>query len=90
MVTIMHIEELLDIEDHGERDRQLRRYLAPYSAEIGVDGAEKMALVVLLNLTLKRDRVESLCDEGLARQLLSDEGHGFDPIDPDTFSRLGL
>ena len=48
-----------------ERDRQLRRYLAPYSAEAGVDGAEKMALVVLLNLTLKRDRVESLCDEGL-------------------------
>lgn len=75
MVTIVHIEELLDIEDHGERDRQLRRYLAPYSAEIGVDGAEKMALVVLLNLTLKRDRAESLCDEGLARQLLSDEGH---------------
>ena len=42
MVTIVHIEELLDIEDHGERDRQLRRYLAPYSAEIGVDGAEKI------------------------------------------------
>lgn len=71
----MHIEELLGIVDRGGRDRQLRRHFAPYSAEVDVDNAEEMALVVLLNLTLKRDRVESLCDEDLARQLLNDEGH---------------
>ncbi|MNG41584.1 hypothetical protein D3C84_1308550 [compost metagenome] len=40
-----------------------------------VDGLEGMALVVLLNLTLKRDRVESLCDESHARLLLGDESH---------------
>ncbi|HEH9401815.1 TPA: hypothetical protein SIA35_003900 [Aeromonas sobria] len=71
----MHIKELLGIVDHGERDRQLRRHFAPYSVEMDVDYAEGIALVVLLNLTLKRDEVENLCDEGLAKQLLSDEGH---------------
>lgn len=75
MVTMMHLKDLLGIKDYGERDRELRRYFSPYSAVMDVDDAEKMALVVLINLTLKRDRVESLCDEGLAKQLLSDEGH---------------
>jgi len=75
MVMMMHLKELLGIVDHDERDRQLRRHFAPYSADMYVDGVERMALVVLLNLTLKRDRVENLCDESLARQLLGDEGH---------------
>ncbi|MGL6512574.1 type I-F CRISPR-associated protein Csy2 [Aeromonas hydrophila] len=71
----MHLQDLLDIVDHGERDRQLRRHFAPYSADMDVDGLEEVALVVLLNLTLKRDRVESLCDESHARLLLGDESH---------------
>ena len=74
-MVMMHILELLDITEHAKRDRQLRYHLAPHSAEIDVDGAEGMTLIVLLNLTLKRDQVDDLCDGRCARQLLIDENH---------------
>lgn len=75
MVMMIHIQELLNIADHVERDKQLRRYFAPHSADLDVDGAERGTLIVLLNLTLKRDQADDLCDELLARQLLVDENH---------------
>ncbi|AMQ42786.1 hypothetical protein AMS64_10605 [Aeromonas veronii] len=75
MVTTMHIQELLGIAEHVERDRQLRRHFAPYSADMDVDDAERKTLVVLLNLTLKRDRVDNLCNERQARDILNDASH---------------
>ena len=72
---MIHIQELLNIADHVERDKQLRHYFAPHSADLDVDGAERGTLIVLLNLTLKRNQADDLCDELLARQLLVDENH---------------
>ena len=69
----MHINELLNIADHAERDRLLRRGFAPYSEVITVDGAELPSLIVLGNLTIKKELSKDLCDEHQARQLLLDE-----------------
>ena len=69
----MHINELLSIADHAERERLLRRGFAPYSEVIAVDGAELPSLIVLCNLTIKKELSKDLCDEHQARQLLLDE-----------------
>ena len=63
----MHINELLNIADHAERDRLLRRRFAPYSEVIAVDGAELPSLIVLCNLTIKKELSKDLCDEHQAR-----------------------
>lgn len=71
----MHLRELLDNAVLTERDKALRRGFAPYCPDLDVAGEEYTALVVLLNLTLKRDQMGDLCDELQARQLLLDDKH---------------
>ncbi|WP_110276358.1 type I-F CRISPR-associated protein Csy2 [Klebsiella oxytoca] len=71
----MHIRELLKIKDHSERDRALRHGFSPIREKIDMEGFEYETLVVLLNMTLKRDLVHNLFDVRLARQLLFDKNH---------------
>ena len=56
MVTTMPLHELMNIHDQAERDKALRRAFAPYTPDFELEGEEYRALVVLVNLTLKRDR----------------------------------
>jgi len=71
----MHINEILENKDFKARDLQLRKMLAPYTESLTVDGSEKMMLVILLNMTLKRDDVADLCDVTLAKKLLQDQSY---------------
>lgn len=71
----MHIIDLLNITDCSERDRMLRRSFAPYSESISVDNNEFEALIVLLNMTFKRDQIQNLCDERHAQHIVCDRKH---------------
>lgn len=71
----MHISELLNIRDEAERDRLLRRAFAPYTEPVDVDGSEYETLIVLLNLTFKRDQNKNLCDVDLAGHTINDQKH---------------
>jgi len=71
----MHLNEILKNDDIKERDIQLRKALAPYTEPLKVDGSEKLLLVILLNMTLKRNDVADLCDVLLAKTLLHDHSY---------------
>ena len=75
MVTTMPLHELMNIHDQAEQDKALRRAFAPYTPDIEIEGEEYQALVVLLNLTLKRDQAGDLSDEQQARGLVTDDRH---------------
>jgi len=75
MVTRMTLQALLNLQDQAERDKALRRAFAPYTPDIEIAGEEYLALVVLVNLTLKRDQAGDLGDEQQARGLVTDDKH---------------
>ena len=71
----MHLQALINLHDQAERDKALRRAFAPYTPDIELEGEEYRALVVLVNLTLKRDQAVDLCDESQAQRLVNDDKH---------------
>ncbi|WP_350585543.1 type I-F CRISPR-associated protein Csy2 [Pseudoalteromonas sp. RB2-MNA-CIBAN-0110] len=71
----MHLKELLEITDITERDRLLRRAFSPYTAMIDITGSEATALIILLNLTYRKNQVDDLLDKQLAKQALKSEDH---------------
>lgn len=71
----MHLKELLDITDTTERDRLLRRAFNPYTTTIDITGCEAIALIILLNLTYRKNHVDDLLDKQLAKQALKSEDH---------------
>jgi len=75
MVTTMPLHELMNLHDQAEQDKALRRAFAPYTPDIELEGEEYRALVVLVNLTLKRDQAVDLCDESQAQRLVNDDKH---------------
>ncbi len=58
-----------------EPEVALRMVFAAYSGLVDVTGEETLALIVLLNLTLKRVEVESLTSLPSAKALLQDDSH---------------
>ena len=71
----MHINEIINIQDRNERDKILRKAFASYREIPITDTAEFITLVVLLNLTLKRNDIDDLCNVSRAQQLLKDPNH---------------
>ncbi|WP_156905187.1 hypothetical protein [Neptunomonas japonica] len=71
----MDFLQLLNLNDQDERTLKIRKAFAPYSPLVDVTGNEVLALVVFLNLTLKRDTVEYLLDEKLAKATLKNQKH---------------
>lgn len=69
------MKTLKDILEDEEPDIALRKAFAAYSELVDVTGEETQTLVVLLNLTLKRDEVESLTSRKSAKAVLKDEAH---------------
>lgn len=71
----MHLKELLDITDITERDKLIRRAFSPYTTAIDITGSEAIALIILLNLTYRKNQVDDLLDKQLAKQALKSEDH---------------
>lgn len=71
----MQLNEILKNNDLKERDLLLRKALASYTEPLKVDGSEELLLVILLNMTLKRNDVADLCDVLLAKTLLHDQSY---------------
>lgn len=71
----MHINDILRIQGVKERDKALRQAFASYHQFPITDDAELTTLIVLLNLSLKRENVDDLCDETKALKLLKDSTH---------------
>ncbi|WP_198158443.1 type I-F CRISPR-associated protein Csy2 [Enterovibrio coralii] len=69
------MKTLRDVLEDEEPDIALRKAFAAYSELVDVTGEETQTLIVLLNLTLKRDEVESLTSRKSARAVLKDEAH---------------
>lgn len=71
----MHINEIINNQDRKDRDKALRKAFASYGEIPITDNAEFITLVVLLNLTLKRNDLDDLCNVTKAQQLLKDSKH---------------
>lgn len=71
----MHINEIINNQDRKDRDKALRKAFASYGEIPITDDAEFITLVVLLNLTLKRNDLDDLCNVTTAQQLLKDSKH---------------
>ncbi|WP_083651691.1 type I-F CRISPR-associated protein Csy2 [Photobacterium proteolyticum] len=71
----MHLSELLQVQDIGERNQLLRRTLVAYTDEVDVSGCELQLLIIAINLTLPKKEVGDLLDKSLAKSLLMDESH---------------
>jgi len=75
MVNSMHLKELLEIQDITERNKLLRRAFSAYTETIDITGCEEFALIILLNLTYRRNQVEDLLDKVLAKKTLNNEDY---------------
>lgn len=75
MVKRIHLQELIKISDLTQRNTAIRRAFTSYTDSIDVTGCETNALIVLLNLTLKRVSVEDLLDKSLAKKTLLNTTH---------------
>ncbi|MDD1781373.1 hypothetical protein LRP49_09175 [Enterovibrio sp. ZSDZ35] len=69
------MKTLRDVLEDEEPDIALRKAFAAYSELVDVTGEETQTLIILLNLTLKRDEVESLTSRKSAKEILKDEAH---------------
>ena len=73
MVANIHLGDLLENKNIGERDQQIRRSFSGYTKNIDVTGFENTALIILLNLTYRRNQVDDLLDKKLAKVTLKSE-----------------
>ncbi|WP_164918606.1 type I-F CRISPR-associated protein Csy2 [Photobacterium chitinilyticum] len=71
----MHLSELLQVQDIGERNQLLRKTLAAYTDVVDVTGCELQLLIIAINLTLPKKDVDDLLDRALARLLLKNQEH---------------
>jgi len=70
---MIHLRELLIIENVPERNQSLRRAFSAYTKAIDVTGCENIALTILLNLTYRKVVVVDLLDKKLAKTALNNE-----------------
>lgn len=73
MVKPIHLQELIENDDIAERNKSLRRAFSSYTETIDVTGSEEFALVILLNLTYRKNQVDDLLDKKLAKVVLNSE-----------------
>lgn len=52
------LQDLIDIEDSKLRFTEIKKAFMPYTQPVEVDGNEKQALIVLLNLSLSKPEVK--------------------------------
>ncbi len=71
----MDFGQLLEIEQEAERTDAIRRAFAPFTEPLDVTGREEQAVIVLVNLSLKRADVSDLLAKRLAVNTLKDEKH---------------
>ena len=74
MVKRIHLQELIENEDVAERNRTIRRAFSAYTEDIDVTGSEDFALIILLNLTYRKNQVDDLLDNKLAKIALNSKG----------------
>jgi CRISPR-associated protein Csy2 len=70
----MHLREILFTTDIQVRNRKLKAVFQPASDGIEVDGCELHTLIILLNLTLKKDQID-YCDPLSAAATIKDKKH---------------
>jgi CRISPR-associated protein Csy2 len=75
MVNSMHIREILGSENIVDRNKSLRHAFSAYTESIDVTGCENEVLIILLNLTYRKNQVEDLLDKKLARTALNNGDH---------------
>ena len=75
MVKINHIKEILEIEDIQTRNNSLRKCFSAYTELVEISGYEKETLIILTNLTYKKQQVEDLLDEKIAKKTLGNTSH---------------
>ena len=56
------LKDLIDIEDSRLRFIEIKKAFMPYTRPVEVDGSEKQALIVLLNLSLSKPEVKDWLD----------------------------
>lgn len=56
------LQDLIDIEDPKLRFAEIKKAFMPYTRPVEVDGSEKQALIVLLNLSLSKPEVKDWLD----------------------------
>ena len=75
MVSNITFKVLLDIDDIQKRSGGIRKMFTGYTAAIDITGFEVEALVILVNLSYKRNLVDNLCDIELAKRTLKNTKH---------------
>ncbi|WP_022940476.1 type I-F CRISPR-associated protein Csy2 [Psychromonas hadalis] len=75
MVNILHIKELLNDTDIALRDVALRHAFSSFTEPVDITGCENSALIILLNLTYPRKKVDDLLNKKLAKKTLNNEVH---------------
>ncbi|MDC0611366.1 hypothetical protein OAP63_11560 [Vibrio sp.] len=66
------LKEIIDIEDSKLRFTELKKAFMPFTRPVGIDGAEREALTVLLNLSLGQPKVKDYLDTHRAELYFSD------------------
>ncbi len=66
------LQDLIDIEDAKLRFADIKKAFMPYTKPVEVDGNEKQALIVLLNLSLSKPKAKDWLDPTRARAYFSD------------------
>ncbi len=66
------LQDLIDIEDSKLRLIEIKKAFMPYTRPVEVDGSEKQALIVLLNLSLSKPEVKDWLDFPRALDYLAD------------------
>ena len=56
------LQDLIDIEDSKLRFTEIKKAFMPYTRPVDVDGSEKQALIVLLNLSLSKPEAKDCLD----------------------------
>ena len=71
----MDMKELLAIDDLTKRNTLLKRAFNFATLPIAIDGFEQEAIIILLNITIKREKVSDVLSTSHAKQVLADSLH---------------
>ena len=63
----MNMKELLEIDDVKERNAKLKRAFNFATLPIAIDGFEQEAVIILINITIKLENVQSISSRNCVR-----------------------